>query len=149
MAKQYLSLTLVDDYNREVTKRIEIKEQLTLADYTTVGNTIINALADVTDLAIVRADLVLGDWIALADTPVAGANVDVGGTFQCELAGEANRKASHKIPGIKAAFVGAQGTIDPDQATLVTYLAQYLEANDALLSDGESVGNWIKGTLDR
>lgn len=147
--EKYFSLTLADAYGRETVKRIEIKEQLDMAAYEALFNTVITNLQAITDLAIVRADMTLTNVIPLTGTPTAGANVDTGGTFQAELAGEQNRKASHKVPGIKPAFVGAQGTIDPTQATVSDYLDLFLEANECLLSDGESVGSWIKGTLDR
>jgi hypothetical protein len=145
----FLSLTFADAYQRETTKRIELKTQADLAGYTAAANAVFNALATITDLVAVRADLVIGNFLPLAGSAVPPANVDVGGTFQAELAGEANRKASHKVPGIKAAYVGAQGTIDVANVDIAAYLANYLDAGECLLSDGESVGSWLKGTLDR
>lgn len=145
----FLSLTLQDAYGRETSKRIELETQATLLEYDTLATAIVTDLQVITDLAIVRADVILNNLLELSATPAAGANVDVGATFTGELAGEANRKASHKVPGIKDTYIGAEGTIDVAQAGVVTYLAHFLEAGSALISDGEEMGSWIRGRLDR
>lgn len=149
VAKRYISVTMQDAYGRETHKRIEVKEQVDLAAYSALFNDVLTDLQAITDLALVRADLTISNYIPMAGVPAAGANIDVGGTFQGELAGEENRKASHKVPGISAAYVGTAGIIDPTQADVVDYLAHFLEAGQCLLSDGESMGSWILGSLDK
>ena len=144
----YLSLTFMDDYGRTTVRRVEIEEQNALLDYSTLATDVTGKYNAITDLALVRTDLVLnmGDTAAV----VAGANVDVGATFQGLLSGGENKKASLKIPGIKAAFVGPDGTIDITQAEIAAYLDEFLTVGgDCLLSDGEQIESWLSGRLDK
>jgi hypothetical protein len=143
-------MTLRDDYGRETTKRIELVEQVLLADYQTLADAVTGALAPITDLGVVRCDLVIEDFSSLGSIIASGANVDVGATFTGELVGGGNKKASHKVPGITASFVGADGTIDITATEIAAYLALFEQSSDqALLSDGEQIEDWLRGKLDR
>ncbi|MCK5292680.1 MAG: hypothetical protein KAR39_11780, partial [Thermoplasmata archaeon] len=77
----------------------------------------------------------------------AGANVDVGATASGWItAGQ--KKASMKIPGIKAALVGSDGAVAISGAT-ATFLALFEDADVFNLSDGEQIDTWIRCALDR
>jgi hypothetical protein len=147
MAKQWISMTLTDDYGRTTTKRIEIAQQLTIAAYQTVIGLILTDLEAVTDLGCVRVDLVLegfdSGWAV-----TSGANVDVGGTFSGYILDGDGKKASHKVPGIKPSLVDSDGSIDITGA-VATYLGHFEPIDDARLSDGERIDTWIQGSLDK
>lgn len=147
MAGAFLSLTLRDAYGRTTVKLLECETQLLLADYITLANNVIPELLAITDLGLVKADLIIKEMQTPTD-PAAGANVDVGATFSGWLTGEQGKKASLKIPGIKAALVDPDGSV-PLTGDVATYLANYEDGSWLELSDGETIDTWISGTLDR
>lgn len=147
----YLSLTLADDYGRTTRKLIELEVQVLLADYVTLAAAFMTHLEAVTDLGVIRCDLVIDD-VDTGFALTAGANVDVGATFAGYIYGGGNgKKASLKLPGIKAAMLNGDGTVDLADAAIVSFLAYWLQAtpNDMLLSDGEKISSWIRGKLDK
>jgi len=147
MAAAYLSCTLQDSYGRTTKRVYEMDSQLLLADYDTAATAFGLALADVTDLALIRADLIVPAIIP-GFAVTAGANVDVGATFQGLVVDGNGKKASVKLPGIKAALVDSDGTVEIT-GDIATWLAEFTDGEDFMLSDGEQIDSWIKGTLDR
>lgn len=147
----YLSLTLLDGYARETTKRMEFVDQVLLADYVLISNDFMTELAACTDLQIIRASMVITDGLSLPAQDPAGSNIDVGATFAGFLHDGEGKKATWKLPGVTMSFVGAGGTIDLAQGAIETLLEnwEYLHPNSLLLSDGESIDEWITGTLDK
>jgi hypothetical protein len=147
----YLSLTLRDGYGRETSKRLEFQDQVLLADYVLNANAMITSLNAITDLEIVRASMVLQDGLSLPAKDPAGSNVDVGATFVGEIEGGGGKKASHKVPGIKMAKVGAQGTIDVTDVDVAGYLNHFVDGStdDFYVSDGEEIDVWLAGSLDK
>lgn len=146
----WASLTLVDDYGRQTRKVIEMKDLTLLVDQITALEAVITQLAAVTDLGLVRADLIYEG----AGTPfavTAGANVDVGATFSGYLEAGNGKKASTKVPGIKAALVDDDGSIPLDDADMEDWLELFVEDTPytLMLSDGETIDYWISGSLDR
>lgn len=148
MADYELSLQMVDSMGRTTTKRIEMKPDVLLADMILAGQAVVDALEDVTDLGVVRGDIVIK--AALTGFAVTeGANVDVGATFSGYIEGGNGKKASHKVPGFKASLVNEDATITLDGVT-ATYLGKFVDPGYiAMLSDGERIDAWIKGALDR
>lgn len=147
----YFSLTLADDYGRTTRKLIEIVAQTTLADYVTLAGAFMTHLEAVTDLGVIRCDLVIDD-IDTGFALTSGANVDVGATFSGYIHGGGNgKKASLKLPGIKATMLNGDGTVDLADAAIIAFLAYWLDATpeDMLLSDGEHISSWIRGKLDK
>lgn len=145
----YFSITLADDYGRQTRKLIEIESKITVTEYETLAGTFKAALLAITDLALVRFDLII-DAIATGFAVTTGANVDVGATFVGYLVDANGKKGSLKVPGIKPALVDPDGSI-PIVGAVTTYLAQWLDAtpNEMLLSDGEAIDSWIAGHLDK
>lgn len=145
----YFSITLADDYGRQTRKLIEIESKITVTEYETLAGTFKTALQAMTDLSLVRFDLII-DAIAAGFAVTSGANVDVGSTFVGYVYGANGKKASLKVPGIKVALVDPDGSI-PLTGVVTTYLAQWLQATPAemRLSDGEEIDTWIAGHLDK
>lgn len=147
----FLSVTLRDGYGRETSKRIEFADQVLLADYVLNANGLLTDLDAVTDLEIVKASMVLTDGLSLPSKDPTGSNVDVGATFSGYVYNGDGKKASHKVPGIDMANVGAGGVIDPAGVAVAAYLSHFEHAgdDDFRLSDGEEIDTWIVGTLDK
>jgi hypothetical protein len=144
----YFSLSFVDAYGRQASKRIEVEELTLLADYQAAATAIAGDLAAITDLGLLRMDLVISMGEDFAVT--AGANRDTGATFSGYLYGGEGKKASWKLPGIKPAKVDADGSIDITDTEVKAMLDRFLQASgNLMLSDGEQIDSWISGTLDR
>ena len=147
MSNSMLSLTLVDSYGRTTVKRVEIEDHETLADYLDIAGDYTDALEDVTDLGLVRCDLILQGFQAGFDV-TEGSNVDVGATFVGFIHDGNGKKASLKLPGIKASLVDPDGSV-PIEGVTETWLDLYEFNGDAMLSDGEQIDSWISGALDK
>jgi hypothetical protein len=147
----YLILTFRDGFQRESTRRIEMTDQVLLADYIANCNLLLNELADVTDLAIVKAAMRITDGLILPGGDGAGSNIDVGATFQGELGGGDGKKGILRIPGFPLAKVGGDGSIDLEDADVAAYLDLFGTPpnNKFRISDGEYVAAWLRGTLDK
>lgn len=144
-----LSVTLVDAFGRYTRKLFELQEQAVFADLETVANTFLGTLEDVTDLGLVRADIIM-DGYGTPWAPTAGSNIDVGATIVGYVYGGNGKKAVTKIPGIDLDFVREDGSIDIALTDMATYLAWWEDPNyDLMLSDGEHIDAWIAGTLDK
>lgn len=148
MAKEWMSLTLEDDFGRLTHIRREMQAHALLVEYQVEIDNFVAAFALVSDLAVVRADFVQ-TGLNSTQAVTAGANVDVGATFSGWIEGVDGKKASTKIPGFKAALVNGDGTIDIEETNVAAFLAQYADAGDFMISDGENVTDWIRGSLDR
>lgn len=145
----YYSLSLIDDFKRERRMLIEAVQETLLADQITAMEHVINQLQAVTDLGLVRADLIY----KAAGTPFAvteGANKDVGATFSGLIEGGDGSKASTKIPGFKAAKANPDGTIPLDDEDVEDWLELFVEdtPHTLMLSDGDTIDYWLRGTLD-
>lgn len=141
-----LSVTMDDAYGRTTTRVYGMEDQTLLADYLAAITSFLAALEAVTDLGCVKATLLIPiaspEW---AET--AGANIDTGGTASGWVdAGQ--KKASMKIPAVKPALVGSDGSIAIAGAT-ATFLTEFEDTEDFNLSDGEQIESWIKASLDR
>ena len=142
-----LSVTLNDAYGRTTHRVYGMEDQILLADYVTAATAFLTALEAVTDLGCVRADFIIPlaspEW-----DDIAGANVDTGGTASGWINLGGGKKASMKIPGVKASLVSADGSIAISGAT-ATFLGEFEDAEDFNLSDGEQIESWIRAALDR
>lgn len=145
----YLSMTYEDDYGRTTKRLVQIESEALLADYVAVAAVFGAAVEKVTDLGLVRMDLII-PMTAEGFAVTAGGNLDVGATFVGWTDATPPHKAVTKLPGIKATYVAGDGTIDIANADIEDYLEQFIEASgEALLSDGEHITAWLRGTLDR
>lgn len=144
-----LSLTFEDSYGRRKRKLIEIENQALIADEIAIAVAVSTALEAVTDLALVRCDIII-QAVDEGFAVTAGSNVDVGATFSGVLEDSNGKKASFKLPGIKASLVDTDGSV-PLTGAIATLLAFFETGTpyDLGLSDGETIDHWIKGTLDK
>lgn len=139
------TLTMVDDYGRFTTKKVETT-QVTLALAQSSIAALVAELVDLTDLALVRVTYSdVDDTDAFAGA--AGSNVDVGATFKCVLAD--GTLAPYKIPGFVSAKVGGSGGIDPADVDVAAYFALFGSGGVLRISDGEAVDSVVSGQLDR
>ena len=140
------TVTLIDDHGRLTTKRIETTETL-IANAQTVMGLWAAAMVLISDLGVVRINYSESDPDE-AYAQVAGANLDVGGTFRLEL--EDGSFAPHKIPGVKDSLVTAgSDAIDIDNVSVVAYFDLFKSGGSLRLSDGEAMSSLVSGTLDR
>lgn len=141
-----LSVTMDDAYGRTTTRVYGMEDEALLANLQTSAAAFLTALEAVTDLGCVKANFIIPVTTPeFAET--AGANVDVGGTASGWV--EAGmKKASMKIPGVKATLVDSDGSI-PITSVIATFLALFEDAADFNLSDGEQIEAWIRAALDR
>lgn len=141
-----LSITMDDAYGRTTKRVYGMETQTLLADYVFSAAAFATALAAVTDLGLVKMNLIIpvtGEEFA----ETAGANVDVGATASGWI-DSGMKKASLKVPGIKASLVAADGSV-AITGVVATFLALFEDAADFNLSDGEQIEDWIRAALDR
>lgn len=141
-----LSVTLDDAYGRTTARVYGMEEITTLAQMQTDAAELLTALAAVSDLGCVKANIII-PVTSPEYAETAGANIDVGATFSGWIdAGQ--KKGSMKIPSIKPALVSSDGTVSI-AGVVATFLALFEDADVFNLSDGEQIESWIKGTLDK
>lgn len=147
----FLHVTLQDGYGRTTTKRVEMTDQILLADYVANANLFLTNLNAITDLQILKATLQIDDGLSVPAKDPAGSNVDVGATFVGFVGDAEGKKATLKVPGIDLAYVGTLGVIDPTQADVFAFLDLFGDPpdNKFRVSDGEWIEEWITGTLDK
>jgi hypothetical protein len=140
------TLQMRDAHGDIYQKEVETDTQV-LADAITEIQAFLLVLAQITDLGVASVRYSFRDSTG-AFAAQAGSNRDVGATFQgLNTVGDA---VVLKIPGIKAAKVGAQRAIDLADVDIAAVLAYYATAGGSFsLSDGDTVDSWVKGTLDR
>jgi hypothetical protein len=148
MAQEWMHVTLTDAFGRLTHIRREMQAHATLIEYQQEIQNFANTLSNVSGLGVVRADFVQ-TGLATPTAAQAGSNVDVGATFVGWNEDGSGTKISTKVPGFLVALVDSDGSIDLEQSVVADYLANYADAGDFYLSDGETVADWIKGTLDR
>lgn len=141
-----LSVTMDDAYGRTTTRVYGMEDEALLATLQTSAGAFLTALEAVTDLGCVKANFIIPVTSPeFAET--AGANVDVGGTASGWV-DAGMKKASMKVPGVKASLVDADGSIEIT-GVIATFLALFEDAADFNLSDGEQIESWIRAALDR
>jgi len=141
-----LSVTMDDAYGRTTNRVYGMEDEVLLATLQTSAAAFLTALQAVTDLGVVRANFIIPVTSPeFAET--AGANIDVGATASGWITA-GMKKASLKVPGIKAALVGSDGSVAISGAT-ATFLALFESAATFNLSDGEQIDTWIRAALDR
>ncbi|MEE9367093.1 MAG: hypothetical protein V3W44_10425 [Dehalococcoidales bacterium] len=141
-----LHVTLDDAYGRTTARVYGMEEVTTLAQMQTDAAEFLTALEAVTDLGCVKATISF-EVTSPEFAETAGANVDVGATASGWIV-SGQKKASMKIPGIKPALVGSDGSVAITGAT-ATFLALFEDADVFNLSDGEQIDTWIRAALDR
>lgn len=139
------TLIMRDSFSRYTRKQLECETDV-LATAQTAVNGFLSDLNPCTDLTVEKVSYSLVD----ATQTIAGeasSNVDVGATFRGRVA--SGEIAVVKIPGFPLAKVGANGYIDLSDADVAALLDNWEAAGEFTLSDGETIAEWIDGTLDK
>lgn len=143
MATFYITAVLRDAYGRRTRKTFE----LSVADYAGAlarQTTLLAALANMCEAEIVSSKV----WseAAYTDAVDAGANIDEGVTFSCDLGG--GKSAALKIPSPVNSILNTDGTVDMTDG-IVTALETEFLSGEVLISDGETVLDFTSGKLDK
>lgn len=145
---EYLSCVFIDSRGRHTNRKYEVETQTLKADYGTLATAFAGELEDITDLGLVSVKLIRPLGVSFAVT--ADSNIDTGATFNGLVYDGGGKQASIKVPGFKMALVDDDGSIDLDAAVVDAFLDRFLQAaGDFLLSDGEQMASWTRGSLDR
>lgn len=145
---EYLSCVFIDSFGRHTNRRYEVETQTLKADYGTLATAFATEVDAITDLGLVSVTLLRPLGVSFAVT--AGANIDTGATFNGLVYDGEGKQASIKVPGFKLSLVDPDGSIPIDQSDVDAFLDRFLQAaGDFLLSDGEQMASWTKGSLDK
>lgn len=140
----FITINLVDAYKRKTTKTF----QLTAADAATAA---VDAV-EVNTKFLATTGLGQTKYKVWSDTvnavaADAGSNKDEGVTIS-----GTNQNAEGvplKIPApLKANYVNPDGSVDLTDVDLAAFLALFNAGGKITISDGDTVDNWEKGTLD-
>lgn len=145
MANFVATILLRDTFNRYTRKAVETETDVLATAQAAVAG-LLTDLAAITDLECVGVSYSLKD----ATQVFAGAvssNVDVGATFRGRVA--SGEVAVIKVPGITISYVGPNGVIDVTDVDVAAFLDNFEGAGEFTLSDGETVAEWLDGTLDK
>ena len=143
MAQFFVGVTYVDAYTRKGTKEFE----LSVADHATAltrAASLVGALAGIMDGKILKYSV--RQDVAYSDSLTAGANKDEGISISCDLG--AGKTATLKIPAPDKSVINADGTLDLTDAAVTALESEYL-SGEVVISDGETVLDFLKGTLDK
>jgi hypothetical protein len=145
MANFVATVLLKDSFNRYTRKKVETETDV-LATAQTAVSGFLTDLAAVIDLECVGVSYVLKDPTQVF-AGAASSNVDVGATFRGRVA--SGEVVTLKVPGITLSFVGADGVIDVTDVSIAALLDNFEGAGEFTLSDGESISEWLSGSLDK
>lgn len=140
-----VNVEIVDAQNRKTSKNYETQDLADFAAALVAADTLVDALALITEGDILS--YIVSQRIVYTDTVTAGANADEGGTFVLRKAD--NRHCAHKIPMPIAAIRQPDGSLDIEDASVIAYFGNFMDAGDFVMSDGEVVTTVISGKLDR
>jgi hypothetical protein len=138
------TVVLIDSLNTQVTKRYEC-EATTLTQAGIDMNLLIVDLEAISELGVVSITYSEKD-VAEASAAAALSSVDMGATFRVRLAD--GGIASHKVPGFPIGMVATNRNIDVEDADVVAYFANFLDAGAFTLSDGEVITEVLSGKYD-
>lgn len=142
MALFNLSLSYVDAYQRRGTKGFV----LDAVDYPTAltnAGTFVGELANAMMGDILKYSV--ATEVLYTDTVDALANKDEGVTISCDLGG--GKTAALKIPTPVKTYINPDGTVDLTDAIITALESTYI-AGEVLISDGETVLDFLSGKLD-
>lgn len=143
MPNYALTLSYEDAYERRGSKSFT----LSAIDYPTA---LTNAISFLTALAnLMMADILkysVATEFVYTDTVDALANRDEGATISCDLGG--GKKAALKIPTPVKTIFNSDGSVDMTDGLITALESEYLAGN-VLISDGETVLDFINGKLDK
>lgn len=143
MADFAMAMTYVDAYQRRGTKRYE----LSATDFTAAlarAATLATALGNLMEADILK--YTVGQEVPYTDTVDAGANRDEGITISADLG--AGKTAAIKVPTPVNTVINPDGTVDITDGLITAFEAEFL-SGEVLVSDGETVLDFLSGKLDK
>jgi len=138
-----LTLSMVDYYGRTTTRSFQV-DAVDFAAAQAVVAAFVPDYEAVTELWVQKSRLV--DEVTYTGTVLENANKDEGMTLSVELA-TPGKKASIQVPGPDRSIRNLDGTIDLTETIMVDFMAHFT-GGSILVSDGEVVDAFLKGTLD-
>lgn len=143
--KQYMTITFEDAYGRTKTKSVELVT--TDPAQAEIDAGLIAAAYQAATDGIIRKWTVNSEKVFSG--PATASNVDTGVTMSAQLFGR-SEKAYLKWPMPKAAYILSGGVVDTANALVTAIEALYQNPTQiALLSDGESIVDFLSGLLDK
>ena len=145
----WLSLSAIDYGQNETRKRWKMTAA-TSADAATDAATVIAAFEAVSDAEVTGYVIELGYVEDALTIPTTVNPVSVVASNTALIDGAGNKKVNFSIPSPNIGiFEGATGDaadiVDSDDAALIAYLALFQDAGELLVSDGETMGDFLKG----
>jgi len=142
----YVTLRFRDAYGRTKTKRVELYSQ-DAEDMEAAAAVIAAEFQEVSD-AHIETYFVTG-VNNVAGSPAAGSNIDAGVTVSCLM--EDTSKAALKWPCPTSDIIASDGSLILTDADVIDVeeLFQSGVGQVALLSDGETVVDFLSGQLDK
>lgn len=138
-----ISVTYVDAYGRTTTRRYE-NTRSTISDAASDAGAMVTAYQAIGDLGVAKFEI--SQMTPQAVSPQAGSNLDTGGTVHAVL-DNAKGYAAH-IPGIKAALVNSDGSLDLGDSDLLAWLALFQTGGKFRVSEGNYFTTYRYGELD-
>ncbi len=146
MPNYALGITVKDYYKRKTARSFLI----TGIDFVTA---LANAAAFITDYeAITEGNVIeyrLAEVVPNSDSVVVGASVDAGVTFSVSISGIPNKTAAVKVPMPEPAIFQLESPMVNLANALVTAFESHFTSGVVLVSDGEVVGDFLSGKLDK
>lgn len=143
--KTFVAITYEDEFGRQTTRRIEmVSVDPAQAELDALA---IAAAYDAATGGIIRKVVVQGEMTYAG--PAAAGNIDTGVTMRAQLFNRPERAAT-KWPMPLTSYIGGGGVVNVADPLVAAIEALYANpTNVALLSDGESIVDFISGTLDK
>lgn len=143
MAIFELTVGYIDFYKRRGTKRFQL-EAIDFPTALTNAGVFVTALEGAMGANI--ESYKVAQETANSDSATAASNKDAGITISCDLGG--GKRAALKIPTPEDAYLNPDGTVDLTNALITAVEADYLSGK-VLISDGETVLDFLSGKLDK
>lgn len=137
------SITFKDLFNGTISRTFALASA-TQIDADTISAATLSAVQGLTDLAVVKTELV--QFTNIVATAGANANIDRGMTSQFGLGGP--KQASINFPSPVISVVNSDRTINQADGLVSALMALYL-SGDLLVSDGEVVVDVLGAVLDK
>lgn len=139
------TLVMTDSRKRLYRKEIETGSNV-LATSQGQIDAFLLVLQTITDLGVLSVKYSYADG-SQAFAAVSPSNRDVGATFVG--VNQVGRNVVWKLPGIKDTYIGVEGAIDVANVDIAAVLTYFETGESFSLSDGDTVEQWLRGSLDK
>jgi len=138
------SFTLTDAYTRTSTKRFEGRATVLATAITDAEG----LLADIAAISLAGSfKRTISQTDVISEAVETGANIDAGATIHCRL--NNGKVYAFKIPAFDPALVNSDGTVMVSNAAVTGFIANFEQAGQYRVSEGNYVVEILYGELDR